>query len=213
MGSKAREQDSTGAGRSGRTGLSEAQSARCTSSNLDEDRPTLHPPSAPVALEFDHIGVIVSDLAAGRVFLRGALGISCWTAPIDDPGIRVSVQFGSAPGSPLVYELVAPLGEGSPVANALRQGKGILNHVAYRTPSLAQAAGQLRALNCFPAGEAQPAVAYGGALIQFWVSPLRFLIELIEKPEHGHAFEDASPAHTPLISPASPISQAPPISR
>ena len=176
-------------------------------SNLDEDRPTLFPTSALVALEFDHIGLIVPDIAGGRAFLQAALGISCWTALVEDPGLRVSVQFGSAPGSPLVYELIAPLGEVSPIVNALRQGKSILNHVAYRTPCLADAVAQLRTLNCFPAGEAQPAVAYGGCLIQFWVSPLRFLIELIEKPEHCHAFEPASPAAGDAIAGSASLSQ------
>ncbi len=142
----------------------------------------------PVALEFDHIGLIVGELAAGRAFLQHALGLTCWTDSIDDPGIKVRVQFGSAPGSPIVYELVAPLGEDSPVAGALRNSKSILNHMAYRTPDLRQSAAHLRGMGCFPAGDPQPAVAYSGCLIQFWVSPLRFLIELIEKPGHRHRF-------------------------
>ncbi len=159
------------------------------------------------ALEFDHIGLIVADLAAGRAFLEAALGIACWTPVTHDPGIRVSVQFGSAQfasaqlgsaaGSAVVYELIAPLGEDSPIAGALRQGKSILNHVAYLTPDLAESAARLRALSCFAAGEPQPAVAYHGRLIQFWVSPLRFIIELIEKPGHRHPFSE------PAIAPPS----------
>jgi methylmalonyl-CoA/ethylmalonyl-CoA epimerase len=48
----------------------------------------------------------------------------------------------------------------------------------------------LRAQGCCPAGAPQPAVAYGGRRVQFFVSPLRFVIELIEKPDHMHTFED-----------------------
>jgi methylmalonyl-CoA/ethylmalonyl-CoA epimerase len=140
--------------------------------------------------DFDHIGLIVADLAAGRAFLEGALGISRWTPVTDDPGIRVSVQFGAAPGSSILYELVAPLGADSPITGALRQSKSILNHVAYLTPNLAESAAHLRAMSCFPTGDPQPAVAYSGCLIQFWVTPLRFLIELIEKPGHRHLFVD-----------------------
>jgi methylmalonyl-CoA/ethylmalonyl-CoA epimerase len=173
-----------------------------------EDPSILIPPSAPVtleaaALEFDHIGLIVADLAAGRDFLATALGITCWTLVTDDPGIRVSVQFGSAQfGSAVVYELIAPLGEDSPIAGALRQGKSILNHVAYLTLNLAESASRLRALGCFAAGEPQPAVAYHGQLIQFWVSPLRFIIELIEKPGHRHAFtaSNATAIHPPATT-------------
>jgi methylmalonyl-CoA/ethylmalonyl-CoA epimerase len=164
-----------------------------------EDRSVLTPPASPAtlaspaaidagALEFDHIGLIVADLTAARAFLEAALGIACWTPITDDPGIRVSVQFGSASDSAVVYELIAPLGEDSPIAAALRQGKSILNHVAYLTPDLAASAAHLRALGCFAAGEPKPALAYHGRLIQFWVSPLRFIIELIEKPGHRHPF-------------------------
>ena len=89
-----------------------------------------------------------------------------------------------------MYELVAPYGEASPIANALRTGKHILNHLAYLTPDLDRTAEHLRAEGCYPAGEPQPAIAYDGARVQFWMSPLRFVLELIEKPGHAHAFQD-----------------------
>ncbi len=147
------------------------------------------------SLQFDHLGLIVSDLTAGRQFLERTLGITLWTAITPDPCMGVSVQFGSAaPGSSQnagpTYELIAPLGDDSPIANALRQGKHILNHVAYLTPSLDLSAEALRAEGCFPAGVPRPAVAYGGASVQFWLSPLRFIIELIEKPNHQHSFAE-----------------------
>lgn len=168
------------------------------------------PPADSLALEFDHLGLIVPDLAAGRAFLQAALGITRWTPVTDDPGLRVSVQFGSAPGSSIVYELIAPLGDGSPIAGTLRQGKSILNHVAYLTPSLAESAAHLRALGCFATGDPQPAVAYNGCLIQFWISPLRFLIELIEKPGHRHPLAGpASTESTPPFGPATPAAFTP----
>jgi methylmalonyl-CoA/ethylmalonyl-CoA epimerase len=142
-------------------------------------------------LQFDHLGLIVSDLALGRDFLANSLGINRWTAVTDDPGLRVSVQFGNSPHPGPTYELITPFGEdtaASPIANALRQGKHILNHVAYLTPHLAQSGEHLRAQGCFPAAAPQPALAYDGRLVQFWISPLRFIIELIEKPGHLHAF-------------------------
>lgn len=138
-------------------------------------------------LRFDHIGVVVRDLAIGREFFEAALPISDWTEAIDDPGIGVSVQF-ALERSRLCYELIAPLGESSPVAGALASGRNVLNHVAYRTADLAQAGRRLESLGCHTTGLAQPAVAYGGYLVQFFVSPLRFIIELIEAPVHEHAW-------------------------
>jgi methylmalonyl-CoA/ethylmalonyl-CoA epimerase len=141
-------------------------------------------------LLFDHLGLVVPELCMGRTFLSSALGVAKWTPEVEDRGIGVRVQFGTSGRDGLVYELVAPLGECSPIANALRNGKHILNHVAYRTAELDEAGARLRAQGCCPAGAPQPAVAYEGRRVQFFVSPLRFVIELIEKPDHMHTFED-----------------------
>ena len=142
------------------------------------------------SLELDHLGLIVPDIAVGRSFLEKTLGVTRWTPVVDDPGLSVSVQFGSTPGGQLTYELIAPLGEATPIANALRTGKHILNHLAYLTPDLEASAAHLREQGCYPAGEPRPALAYEGRLVQFWMSPLRFVIELIEKPGHRHPFEE-----------------------
>ncbi len=138
-------------------------------------------------LRFDHIGVVVKYLAIGREFFQAALPISDWTEAIDDPGIGVSVQF-ALERSCLCYELIAPLGERSPIAGPLASGRNVLNHVAYRTADLAQAGRHLESLGCHATGIAHPAVAYEGHLVQFFVSPLRFIIELIESPVHEHAW-------------------------
>ena len=148
-----------------------------------------------VLLELDHLGLIVPELQAGRAFLEKALGVTRWTAVIEDPILRVAVQFGSMPGSGLTYELIAPFGEASPIANALHAGKHILNHLAYLTADLQVSAERLREAGCHPTGDPKPAMAYGGNLVQFWMSPLRFVIEMIEKPGHRHAFTEAGEDH------------------
>jgi len=141
-----------------------------------------------LTLELDHLGLIVPDLATGRSFLETGLGITRWTPVIDDSILGVSVQFGATPGHQLTYELIAPFGDESPISNALRTGKHILNHLAYLTPDLEASGERLRSAGCYPTGEPLPALAYEGRRIQFWMSPLRFVIELIEKPGHRHSF-------------------------
>ena len=166
----------------------------------DASEPSVPPPSFAAAsdgtamnttaLELYHLGLIVPDIAVGRSFLEKTFGVTRWTPVVDDPGLCVSVQFGSTPGGQLTYELISPLGEAAPIANALRTGKHILNHLAYLTPNLEASAAHLREQGCYPAGEPRPALAYEGRLVQFWMSPLRFVIELIEKPGHRHQFEE-----------------------
>ena len=136
---------------------------------------------------FDHIGLVTADLSRGRQFLASTLEVTLWTEEFQDPGIGVIVQFGKseAAGAPW-YELITPLGDQSPVAAALRSGKNILNHVAYLVEDIEQSGKKLRENRCFPVDAPKPAVAYGGQRVQFFVSPLRFMIEIIEAAEHKH---------------------------
>ena len=86
-------------------------------------------------LRFDHLGVLVPDLAHGRRLLSSVLGVSCWTVEFEDPVNDVFVQFGRCPGG-MCYETVAPRSALSPVRNALKRRVNIFNHVAYRVASL-----------------------------------------------------------------------------
>ena len=138
-------------------------------------------------MKFDHIGVVVLSLEAGRDHLSSLFGITQWTQEFDDSVNMVRVQFGLDP-SGICYEAIAPLGTVSPIAEALRTGNRILNHVAYLVPDLPAAALRLKNLRCVPTGSAKPAIAYGQRQIQFFISPLKIIIELIEAPDHLHSY-------------------------
>jgi methylmalonyl-CoA/ethylmalonyl-CoA epimerase len=138
-------------------------------------------------MRFDHLGVVVSSLALGRSHLSALFGITQWTREFDDPINRVLVQFGSD-SSGMCYEIIAPRGEESPVSKSLRSGNRILNHVAYLVPDLRAAGEVMAAQQCVATAEPKPAIAYGGRKIQFYISPLRFMVEFIEAPEHRHDY-------------------------
>jgi methylmalonyl-CoA/ethylmalonyl-CoA epimerase len=138
-------------------------------------------------MKFDHVGVVVANIEEGQRLFTAMFGIRRWTRIIDDPGVGVCVQFGIGPDGPC-YELIAPLGDDSPIYVALKTGKGILNHMAYLVPDLEPAANELMEAGCLPVGKAQPAVAYDGHLIQFFRSPMKFIVELIEAPDHQHPY-------------------------
>jgi methylmalonyl-CoA/ethylmalonyl-CoA epimerase len=139
-------------------------------------------------MKFDHIGLVAGDMAEGRQALESLFGVDRWTQVFEDPGIGVYVQFGRTQEGPC-YELIAPLGEASPVQTALKRGINILNHVAYLTADLEAEAARLEQLGSMMAGPAKPAVAYGGARVQFWITPQRFMVELIEAPGHEHSYK------------------------
>jgi methylmalonyl-CoA/ethylmalonyl-CoA epimerase len=138
---------------------------------------------------FDHLGVVVPHLTVGRSMLSEAIGIRRWTAEFEDPMNDVFVQFGLCP-SGMCYETIAPRSPQSPVRSALKKRVNILNHVAYRVTNLADEAGRLQGQGFRPVGEPKPAIAYDGHLIQFFMNPAYFFIEMIEAPEHRHQYVD-----------------------
>ena len=138
-------------------------------------------------LRFDHLGVLVPDLAHGRRLLSSVLGVSCWTVEFEDPVNDVFVQFGRCPGG-MCYETVAPRSALSPVRNALKRRVNIFNHVAYRVASLAEQAASLRAAGFGAIADPTPAVAYDNHPIQFFANADGWLVELIEAAEHRHVY-------------------------
>ena len=140
------------------------------------------------ALIFDHVGLVVESLAEGRAFMAPALGVRRWSRPFDDAVNGVRLQFG-ADAQGLCFELLEPFGDRSPVARALSSGRAILNHIAYRIADLDAAADQLMLSDCVPTAEPKPAIAYGGSRIQFFLTPLQMIVELIEAPHHRHLYD------------------------
>ena len=133
-------------------------------------------------MTFDHIGLFVRDLAQGRERLSALLPIARYTDAIEDSLLRVRIQFGTDT-SGIRYELVAPFGDGNPVDGVLKSGKNVLNHVAYRVADFARAIARLEGEGCIALGPAKPAVAFDGAQVIFLFTPLKFIVELIDRPE------------------------------
>lgn len=130
-------------------------------------------------MRFNHIGLVVHDIAAAQAHLGQTLQLTDWTDIIIDDGIGVQASFGRD-ASGVCYELISPHGEDSPIAGHLAQGRSILNHVAYTVDDIGAAAADLRRARAFPLGPARPAIAFGGRPVQFFMSPLKFIIELVE---------------------------------
>ncbi|MBI5524061.1 MAG: VOC family protein [Desulfarculus sp.] len=144
--------------------------------------------SQALAYAFDHIGVVVPSVDWGRPRLAPLWGVSRWTQVFNDPIHKVIVQFGQDT-SGIVYELVAPLGDDAPIKQALDKGHNLLNHLAYRTPDLQVAAAVLRRQGCIPLGRPAPAVAFGGQPVQFFLTPVRIILEVVQGAALVHKFE------------------------
>ncbi len=129
---------------------------------------------------FDHLGIFVHSIEDGQRKLESILPIRSWGKVFDDDILHVRVCFG-LDESGLRYELVAPFGSPNPVSGVLAGRKNILNHVAYRVPDIAAASRALRSSGSVPIAPPKPAVAFGGALVAFFLTALGFIIELVEE--------------------------------
>lgn len=138
-------------------------------------------------LKFDHIGVVAKTLRDGRSVLASTFEITGWTDEFCDPVNGVCVQF-CKDSSGICYEVIAPLGDQSPVKGALSARRNILNHVAYLVSDLPAESSRLRSAGARSTGRPKPAVAYAGRRIQFFVTPMHLIIEMIEAPNHQHTF-------------------------
>ena len=78
------------------------------------------------------------------------------------------------------YELVAPFGDNSPVTNVLKRKKDFLNHIAYETDDFEIEINRLRKAGLVPLGAPKKAKAFQGSRVIFFLSPLGFIVELIE---------------------------------
>ncbi len=128
---------------------------------------------------FDHVGLFVADLETGRNHLERLLKVTRVEREIDDSGLKVRIQF-LVDRAGIRYELIAPFGEGNPVSGVLESGKAILNHLAYRVENIDKEARRMRDEGSLPLGPARPAIAFGGRRVMFFLTPLRFVVELIE---------------------------------
>ncbi|MDD1518427.1 VOC family protein [Bradyrhizobium sp. DASA03005] len=138
-------------------------------------------------LIFDHVGLVVRDLKSGLTNVCSLLPIVSATRVYDDQVLGVSVQFLRDAGG-VMFELIAPLGDNSPVAKIAVSGKGVINQVAYRVENLAEAAKYFRARGATPTGAAKSAVAFDGAPVQFFLTREFVVIELIESEGASREF-------------------------
>ncbi|MBV8401446.1 MAG: VOC family protein [Acetobacteraceae bacterium] len=138
-------------------------------------------------MRFDHLGVIASDLASGRTLLESTIGVGDWSREYEEPAQDVFAQFGRC-ASGVCYEVIAPRSAASPIARASAGKTNTINHVAYLVDDLAREAERLADVGLVAIGAARPGCVFDNRPVQFFVSSSRFVLELIEAPDHEHAF-------------------------
>ncbi|MXP40096.1 methylmalonyl-CoA epimerase [Altererythrobacter soli] len=135
----------------------------------------------------NHIGVAVPDMEAARAFYRDSLGATEIGEPFDmiEQGVRVC--FVDTPNGGTQVELLAPLGEDSPVSGFLGKNPlGGQHHLCFEVPDIAEARAEFEGQGKRILGPTRIG-AHGTPI--FFVHPKDMggvLTEIMETPEGGH---------------------------
>jgi len=132
------------------------------------------------SLVFDHIGVVVSDLATGEDNLRALFPIVDCSSVYHDELINVSIKF-LIDKSGIRYELIAPLNKKSPLYSVLKSKKDVINHVAYKTSCFEQTIEHYKKNGCFQLGKPVSAIAFDGKRVVFFLTRIGAIVELVEQ--------------------------------
>lgn len=129
-------------------------------------------------MQFDHIGIVVPDIALGKEQIANMFPIETFSDEIVDPVINVRIVF-ATDVSAVRYELIAPLNEKSPLTSVLKSKKNVLNHVAYKVSEFSDAVARYQQTGMMVSAPC-PAVAFGGKQVAFFMMPIGIIVELIE---------------------------------
>lgn len=117
---------------------------------------------------FHHVGLVVPSVEA-----------ACPKATrITDPRQKVDLAFVELNG--VVVELLAPVGDDSPVAKSLKNNVKLV-HLCFEVPDLAAAISYSRQHGFHCLRQPVPAVAFDQRRIAWLFSPVYGLVELLEK--------------------------------
>jgi methylmalonyl-CoA/ethylmalonyl-CoA epimerase len=125
----------------------------------------------------NHVAIAVKDLAEASRLYRELLGAEV-SAPVAQPEHGVTTVFIALPNTKI--ELMAPLGETSPIANFLaRQPDGGIHHVCYEVDDIRAARDLLQAKGARVLGDGEPKTGAHGKPVLF-LHPKDFCGTLIE---------------------------------
>ena len=128
---------------------------------------------------FHHLGIFVKSIDKASIILSRDLKAKKASPIIVDKNLQVKVQFFKYANN-LIFELVEGIGSKNPVKSSLDQNKNLLNHIAYKTNEFDFQMNKLIKKGYIQISKVSNSIAFKGKKIVFFLSPLNFIIELIE---------------------------------
>ena len=131
-------------------------------------------------MKFDHIGIVVKSIEESRTIFESDLpGFSSSRIYVDKE-IDVKIQFIEYPNSNKI-ELIEPLSKASPIKSVLEKKNSTnIHHLAYSCKDIKKTCNSFRDKGYGFLTNFYYAEAFNGARVIFLLSPLNFIVELIE---------------------------------
>jgi methylmalonyl-CoA/ethylmalonyl-CoA epimerase len=125
----------------------------------------------------NHVAIAVRDLAKAAEVYRRTLGANV-SEPVPQPEHGVTTVLITLPNTKV--ELIAPLGDASPIAKFLeRNPDGGIHHVCYEVEDIGAARDKLRSLGMRVLGDGKPKIGAHGKPVLF-LHPKDFCGTLVE---------------------------------
>ncbi len=125
----------------------------------------------------NHVAIAVRDIDKAAAVYRSVLGAEV-SAAVPQPEHGVTTVFVTLPNTKI--ELLAPLGEASPIAKFLeRNTDGGMHHVCYEVDDISAARDRLRAAGMRVLGDGEPKMGAHGKPVLF-LHPKDFSGTLVE---------------------------------
>ena len=125
----------------------------------------------------NHVAIAVPDIAAAAAVYRGALGAKV-SDPMPLPEHGVTTVFVTLPNSKI--ELIAPLGDNSPIGRFLeRNPDGGIHHVCFEVDDILATRDQLKSRGARVLGDGEPKIGAHGKPVLF-LHPKDFAGTLVE---------------------------------
>ena len=140
-------------------------------------------PELPGGLDFKllHVGVAVPSLGPTTELLTNLMGYRVVSGPFDDPLQKVKVIFLAKTDRDVAeIELIAPLGEDSPIQSTMAKSGGGAYHLCFETGELDSALEHARQNGCLVVSSPVPAAAFQGRRIAWIYTRSQQLFELVE---------------------------------
>ena len=125
----------------------------------------------------NHVAIAVRDMKAAAAIYRDTLGATV-SDEVEQPDHGVTTVFVELPNTKI--ELLAPLGQGSPIARFLeRNPDGGVHHICYEVDNISRAREMLVANGARVLGDGEPKIGAHGKPVLF-LHPKDFAGTLVE---------------------------------